>query len=353
MQRYIVTTFANHSFFDNNLHIITPTKAIARSFKIPHHSLETLAKTTVNQQGWIIASSFLSRRYLQNTVREVIETKDVKGTAEAFLPTIKELFHTGIDLTKLQRQPSVRLQQLARLAIIYQQKLRSRHYLDGSELFWQGAKNVKKRQCYLFYGYFTPPRDELAFINAVAGDGSVIVLPQVEAAAPSLFIYYRNTLDFFQDRGWQLITPRANENSPCLEIKANNNDSNLGKKLQKSFLTSKSLPSGVVLHCYSDKITEVRGILTQVKALLSQGVAAKDIVLVTKEEQLYGEILIDVAWEYNLTVRAFYEIPLEQTRMGAWLKLLLEVIETNFPFEATAKLLSHPLVQLMTKLPRS
>ena len=59
---------------------------------------------------------------------------------------------------------------------------------------------------------------------------------------------------------------------------------------------------------------------------------------------MYGATLLDIAWEYNLPLRVLYEIPLEQTRLGAWLKLLVEVIETNFPFESTVKLLTHPLV---------
>ncbi len=38
-----------------------------------------------------------------------------------------------------------------------------------------------------------------------------------------------------------------------------------------------------------------------------------------------------------------YAIPLIDTRLGAWIQLLLEVIQQKFPFESTAKLLSHPL----------
>ncbi len=353
MQRYIVTEFALNSF-DNHLHFITPTKAIAKTLKTPHHSLETLAQTTVSQQGWIVASSLLSRRLLQNAVTEVIKTKDIKGTAAAFLATIQELFRSGIDLTKLQQQPSVRTQQLASLAINYQQKLRSRNCLDRSELFWHGAKNVKNSRPYVFYGYFAPNRDELTFLDAVAGNGSIIVLPQIEAVAGKFFTRYRDTLKLLQERKWQLITSPANESFP---------DDTLGKKLQRCFFQPQTLeserdgecpsrieyfsPPKTVLHCYADKISEVRGVLTQVKVLLDRGVAAKDIVLVAKNEQLYGATLIDIAWEYHFTLRALYEIPLEQTRMGAWLKLLLEVIETNFPFEATAKLLAHPLVRLM------
>ncbi|MEM9511013.1 MAG: PD-(D/E)XK nuclease family protein, partial [Cyanobacteria bacterium P01_E01_bin.35] len=94
---------------------------------------------------------------------------------------------------------------------------------------------------------------------------------------------------------------------------------------------------------------EIRGVLTQVKVLLTQEIAPQDIVLVTRDEQLYGTALIDLAWEYNLPIQVSYEIPLEQTRLGAWLKLLLEVIRDNFPFEATAKLLSHPLSNSMTE----
>ncbi len=109
------------------------------------------------------------------------------------------------------------------------------------------------------------------------------------------------------------------------------------------------MPAGVSLNVYPNLAAEVRGVLTQVKILLTQGVAAQDIVLVTNDEQLYGETIVNTAWEYSLPVRVTYEIPLEQTRMGAWLKLLLEAIADNFPFEATAKLLSHPLAQYMSE----
>jgi ATP-dependent helicase/DNAse subunit B len=344
MQKYIVTEFSLNRV-DSQVHCITPTKAIAKSLRTPHHSLETLAQTRVNQQGWIVASSLLSRRLLQNAVREIIKTQDVEGTAAAFLATIQELFRCGMNLTKLQQQPSVRIQQLASLAINYQQKLRSRHCLDRGELFWQASKTQNKSS-YLFYGYFALQSDELTFLDTIAGHGSIIVLPQIEAVSREFFTRYHYTLKFLQEQKWELITSPLSKNTAECQLKLSSHNDILGKKLQKYFLTPQSRSCGI-LHCYPDKITEVRGVLTQVKILLDRGVAARDIVLVAKNEPLYGATLIDVAWEYHLTFRALYEIPLEQTRMGAWLKLLLEVIETNFPFEATAKLLSHPLVKLM------
>ncbi|MGF1542881.1 MAG: PD-(D/E)XK nuclease family protein [Pleurocapsa sp.] len=345
MHRYIVTEFPLN--FDSHVHCITPTKAIAKTLKTPHHSLETLAQTTVNQQGWIVASSLLSRRLLQKAVTEIIKTKDIKGTAAAFLSTIQELFRSGIDLIKLQQQPSVRIQQLASLAINYQQKLRSRNCLDRSELFWHGAKNVQHSRAYVFYGYFAPNRDELTFLNAVAGHGSIIVLPKIGEVADKFFTRYRETIKLLEEGQWQFINSSLRVFFSNNKTKISSYDNNLGKKLQKCFFKPQSLPPKTFLHCYRDQIAEVRGVLTQVKVLLDQGIAAKDIVLVAKNERGYGATLIDVAWEYHLSLRALYEIPVEQTPMGAWLKLLLEVIENNFPFEATAKLLFHPLVRLM------
>ncbi len=99
------------------------------------------------------------------------------------------------------------------------------------------------------------------------------------------------------------------------------------------------MPIGVRLQVFPNLLEEVRGVLTQVKILLTQGVKAKDIILVTRDEKLYGETLIDLAWEYSIPVRVCYEIPLEQSRIGAWLKLLLEVIGGNFFKWFSARLL--------------
>jgi len=87
----------------------------------------------------------------------------------------------------------------------------------------------------------------------------------------------------------------------------------------------------------------MRGTLAQVKALLNTGTPARDIAIIARDEVAYGPQLIDIAWEYGVPLRALYDTPLLSTRLGAWLKLLIEVIDTGWPFEATAKLLSHPL----------
>ena len=334
MSKYIVSELSSLPF-NSNLQIITPSSAIAdrvrsitnSSLKISHYSLESLTQNIVRRRGWGIASTLLSRRLLQNAVREVVPTKDVEGTAKAFLSTIKDLFRSGVDLQKLEQNIDPKIQQLARVAIAYQTQLRDRKRIDAAQLYWQGVKDVTDRKPYLFYGYFAPAKDELAVINAIARQDSILVLP-----CSDLYPQNQQAIEWLEERGWEQL-----------------GQLNISQPLQRCFERQGDPPAGGSLNVYPNLEAEVRGVLTQVKVLLVKGVAAKDIVLVTNDEQLYGETLINTAWEYSLPVRVAYEIPLEQTRMGAWLKLLLEVIRDNFPFEATAKLLSHPLAKYMSE----
>ncbi|HEY9767586.1 MAG TPA: PD-(D/E)XK nuclease family protein [Coleofasciculaceae cyanobacterium] len=331
MGRYILPELSPTVSSKLELTIITPSKAIASYLKVPHCSLENLSQNIVRRRGIGIASTLLSRRLLQNAVREIVDTKDIEGTARAFLATIKDLLRSGIDLTKLQTSLDPRIQQLGNLATAHRNQLRQVKRIDAAELYWQGAQQIVYQKAYIFYGYFTPGKDELAVINAIAAQDSILVLP-----LDNLYPQNQQAFKWLQSQGWELTSSQPEDTV------------SINHQLQQCFKQTLPLPAGVNLQVFPSLEEEVRGILTQVKILQAQGVPAQDIVLVTREEKLYGEILIDVAWEYNLPVQVSYEISLAQTRLGAWLKLLLEAIADNFPFETTAKLLSHPLAKYMS-----
>ena len=332
MSRYILPKL-NLSDLPKHQLVITPSKAIASNLNVPHYSLESLVQSIVRRRGMGIASALSSRRLLQVAVREVIETKDVEGTAKAFLATVKDLLRSGIDLSKLQQNCDSKIQQLGSLVLAYQKQLRQRNRIDSAELYWQGAIDVTYQQTYLFYGYFAPSKDELAIINAIAKKNSIFVLP-----LDKLYPQNQVATEWLQEKGWEIGPSQPNITK------------GINRQLQQCFsqIDRTSIPEGVSLNVFPNLEAEVRGVLTQVKVLVTQDVSVKDIVLVSKDEQLYGKTLIDVAWEYDLPIEVGYEIPLEQTRIGAWFKLLLEVIKDNFPFEATAKLLSHPLANYMS-----
>ena len=327
MGKYILPEFSPSALPKFEFQIITASKAIASYLKVPHYSLESLARNIVRRRGIGIASALLSRRLLQNAVREVIETQDLEGTATAFLSTVREVLRSGIDLDELQQNPDWRIKQLGRLVAAYQSQLRQLRRIDAAELYWQG-KACNQQKAYIFYGYFTPAPDELAIINAIARQDSILVLP-----LDDLYPQNRQALNWLQSQGWELLPRKSSVG--------------IGQQLQQCFKQPSTLPTGVSLNVFADLEAEVRGVLSQIKVLLTQGVATKDLVLVTGDEQLYGSLAIDLAWEYNLPVEVCYEIPLAQTRLGAWLNLLLEVIRDDFPFEATAKLLSHPLADYL------
>jgi ATP-dependent helicase/DNAse subunit B len=100
---------------------------------------------------------------------------------------------------------------------------------------------------------------------------------------------------------------------------------------------------------FNSEETEVRSVLTRVKELLHAGQSPDTIALIARDDALYGPLIHDVAWEYEVPVKASYARPLRDTPFGAWLDLLVTVLKEDYRFEEMAKLLSHPLC---ARLPR-
>ncbi len=144
-------------------------------------------------------------------------------------------------------------------------------------------------------------------------------------------------MECLQQQGWEV------------QVLAETNPS-FGAQLQDCFLNGRIVPPEVKAYIYPHLESEVRGALAQVKNLLSQGTPANEIVLVSRDDTFYGATVLDVAYEYKLPVRALYGVPLNATRLGAWVQLLLEVIQEKFPFESTARLLRHPLCSAISAL---
>ncbi|MDY6940766.1 MAG: PD-(D/E)XK nuclease family protein [Cyanobacteriota bacterium] len=322
----------------DRLTVITPTRQIARSLQVPHLNLETLAQQICQRQGQTIAPVLLARRTLQTAVKIALSPTDIEGTARSFSGAVKSILRAGIDLETLASVSQPKVRQLAHLTRTYQQQLAEYRAIEPSELFWHASRFMKgqkgDRQPLFIYGYFQPRRDRLAFIDAIAAEGSAIVLPCQDE---DIFTDNRQAIDWLQKREWEII-----DNPPSHPLPSNIPISASPRPRVPASLHPPS--PHLQSHTYPNLEAEVRGVLTQVKQLLTDGVAARDIVLVARDDTLYGPTVLDVAWEYELPMRALYPVPLAATRLGAWIRLLLEVIGSNFPFEATAKLLSHPLV---------
>lgn len=316
MSRYLYLNLSANQIIqqlnrDPYLRVITANYPAARTLKVPHDSLENLAEQYLTEAGLHIAPVLQASRLLRTAVSRVIPNSPIEPASSTFQNSLKAILRAGINTDELQVNSSFRTQQLALIVQSYTRLLREQLIFDPAELFWQASHIVKERQVLFIYGYLNPRIDQLNFINTVAGDGSVIVMTDNDS---SNFADIKTSINWLRQQGWEVIESKSSLN-----------------------------PISYFLLPTPHLEAEVRGVLAQVKNLLSQGTAANEIVLIARDDAFYGPTVLDVAHEYNLPVRALYGVPLNETRFGAWIQLLLEVIPEKFPFENTAKLLSHPL----------
>lgn len=360
-------------------YIVTPTPQTARSLRVPHHSLEALAIQTLGKNGLAVAPALIASRILRGAAAEVISTTDIEGTSRVFEPTLKELLQAGnwqqegnssspstdsnSPLTPISLQLEFssrkRFEQLARLAKTYRERLGKRNLIDPAEIFWQAAallperrsQSLFYRESLFLYGYHFPRPDELAFVDALAGDESILLLAGIDRP---LFVENQKVLQWLKQKGWQVevsdATPqtlgeRAAEmflDSSSVAQFSSEEEVNLQKANPQDI--PQDIPHDLPLaHTYPHLEAEVRGVLARVKTLLSEQIAPNDIAIVARDETLYGPTILDIAWEYEVPVRALYAIPLKTTRFGAWVQALGETILAGLPFEQTLKVLAHPL----------
>lgn len=311
----------------NSYQVLTPSRLGARALEVPHLSLKSQAVECLRSQGWAIASPLKSQAVFRQVLKDVVAPKDLLGTARAWLPTARLLLQSSPCLTDAPESISLRSQTIWRVTQTYQAVLHEQGLVDMGEIYWRAAELRPKLRQVLMYGYFQPRMDELAWIDAIAASNSIFYLP---CAKNSLFSEVRTAIDWLANKGWQMVSDASQPQTS-------------GEKLSSLFIDEVGSPVTMPTYSYSTLDAEVRGTLAQVKQALHAGVPARNIAIVARDEKAYGPKLIDVAWEYDIPLRALYDTPLLTTRLGAWLSLLLDVIETDFPFEATAKLLSHPL----------
>jgi len=325
--------------------VVTPSPLAARTLTKPHEHLRRLAIKALEASDQRIAPDLTAQRLFRQVVQDIVQPVDVLGTARAWLSGVRSLLQSSPNLAAVT-DTSPRTTQLLNVARAYQTALSEKGFIDGAELYWQAANSNVTPQQVLIYGYFQPRPDELDWINALAAEESVLVLPVVDSP---LFGDSQASVDWLVKKGWQVTADRPKCHSPrasLSQIFCGTRSRVSGDELEQGEQNRVQKPSFCTVttaYAYSTLEAEARGALAQVKALLKVGTPARDIAIVARDEVAYGPKLIDMAWEYGVPLRALYQTPLLSTRLGAWLSLLVDVLDAKFSFEATARLLSHPL----------
>jgi RecB family exonuclease len=314
---------------------ILPNRQAARSLGVPYRSLEGLATRALEEAGLQRAPELISRRLLAKAVATVGGSGDPLGLSRVIEPTLRELLRAGAGLERLRNGDNPRVVRIARIALAYRAALDRLALVDPAELLWRAADCSPAQHTLCVSGFPRLPAAERAFISAQANEGSVVHLPLADGP---LFEENSEALAEFSRRGWRV--DRSRKSAPGLgRLMA---ERLLGRAPRCAEAEAAAATSASAI-AYPDLDSEVRGVLAAVKRLLAGGVPANGIALVARDEKAYGAALLPVADEYGLPLRALYQVPLTDTRLGHWTLELLTVLAEGFPFEATARLLAHPL----------
>ncbi|SDF05280.1 PD-(D/E)XK nuclease superfamily protein [Thermus arciformis] len=315
---------------DPGLIHVTPNRAVARRLGVPYRTLAGLARELLRDGGLLVASPYRARRLLVQAVREALAPKDPQGLAAALEGPVRTLLllaqasGQGEEaLARLAKGASPRLARVARAARRYGELLRGRRLLDPVEVLPRAAALGKRLPLRLWH-YPYLGTGELAFLKGVAAPGSEVELLLPEGA-------------------WGEANRRAKEALEEVGLKVRPLElAGLGRAfLQGRGLQGREADRVQALR-FPDMEAEVRHVLASLKGLLREGLSPGEVALVARDDRRYGPLVAAVGFDQGLPVRLLYRVPVGESRVGSLAALLAQALQ-DFPYEATLRLLFHPL----------
>lgn len=315
--------------------IITPNKHAARSLNVPENSLEAIALKTIARADLRVASPLVSYQTLREAARIVYGADESEKAARSLKSSVQTLIRTNLDLTVFLPDEAEKIHNLSKVTNVYLEKLHDKGLIDSAEILWKGIECKPQKRIVYVHGYYRPRIDELAFIDSISADKSIFNLPSTDDA---VFRENQDAVLFLNQKGWS--TENSLFKSSFEESKATT-----GERLSQDFISGNpdSDQKGTSVIYYPNLEAEVRGVLSQLKNKLVNGVSPDQIGLIVRDDSIYGPIVSAISWEYQIPVRVLYDVPLSDTRLGNWIYLLLDAILNNLPFETTARLLAQYL----------
>jgi hypothetical protein len=152
---------------------ITPNENAADTLDVKPRTLEGLAHEVIGEGR--VANPVMVWRLMREAVANTLGGEDPDGLARAMLPAIRELFRATPETAT--SPDSMRAQRVFEVAEEYRRVLRERSLVDPAEVLWEATRECTSRIPLLVRGYPRFGRDELAFIDAVAAEGSEVRLP--------------------------------------------------------------------------------------------------------------------------------------------------------------------------------
>lgn len=316
--------------------IIVPNNHVARQLQIPGVNLDDVARSILLSQGFSLASGMVWQRALSDAILQDPDWPnfDADASARAILHSVNLLFRAGADLNRITQFGDRRLQRLSRVSEAARRTAEQSMLVPASNALARATNIPVTRTPLFLYGYPRLSHLEFEFVDHITAEGSVLILPYLASAA--IFDDNFSSAEKLSLSGWSIEIVREEKDTSQYHI---------GRDLLQAFTTESAAPETVTAESYPDAESEVRALLGSIKKCLNDQVfEPRDVVIVIRNEKMYGPILQEVAWEYEIPIETHYALPLQETRLGAWIVLMLDAVEeSSFPFEATAWFLHHAL----------
>lgn len=310
--------------------VVTPHGPAADALRRTNVSLQDLARRALAKRSIFAAEPRVAAKLLREAIREVSPLSDASAISRRISEVLKTILRVGIDTEELLRCGSGRAGELARIAQAFRGKLREKGLVHREELVWQAANlsDIEPQVLYI-YGYTRGRSEEIAFIDRFAAEGSIYYLPIVGGA--DAFSRNADYAAQLETRGWSMDDREYSAGT-------------IGERAAAKLVgISEKVASQASAHSLHDVDGEVRYVLGEVKKLLRAGTPASEIAVAVRDLDLYAKEFALVGAEYMVPTVSSLKIPISETLVGGFVSLLLSVVENDFAFEETARLLGHPL----------
>ncbi|CAN5468074.1 hypothetical protein BH10ACI2_BH10ACI2_03140 [soil metagenome] len=320
--------FSTREAIRDGVTVITPHRAAASSLNVPYFSLPRLARDVLRKcRGLSVAPDMFARHTLKRVISRSFPHADTTSIAARISEILRTVLRVGIDIDELIERGSPQVSELGIIVRAYKDELLKHKYIDREELLWAAAHcDMERRPVYVF-GHHRARKEEVLLIDAIAGDGSTYFLP---CGTDPIFTANRDWAERLALRGW------------TVDDGASNTARNSGERLAAKFIGLPGEIEGAPAVSYSNVEAEIRGVLSQAKQMIVDGVDPYEIAIVCRDQDRYAPVISVIADEYRMPIQIKQKICLSETVLGGFVRLLLDAVDQEFAYEAAARLLIHP-----------
>ncbi|MEP7074166.1 MAG: PD-(D/E)XK nuclease family protein [Acidobacteriota bacterium] len=309
--------------------VLTPNREAAARLNAPHRSLRSLAEDILNREKLAVASPLHCLHALKSVIRKLTPERDAAAESSRIRRILATVLRDGIDIAALKQSGVPSAELLGKMAERYLLDLLNNGLVDPESALWKAGDFVRERLKVIVYGYFRAREHDIKFIDKIAGDGSVFVVP---SGSGPVFTSVNRSIDELLNAGWLI---EDSDRASVSEIERAAYGFGVGHSEDNVDAVT------ISAFAYENVDAEVRGTLAAAKQMITEGTRPESIAILCRNAADYELTISTIAREYCVPVSSRSTISLLETTVGGYISLILEANENAFEFSVTARLLNH------------